>query len=391
MPFFDTLAKVTLIAGTIGLLVGYWNYAKPTLHGIQFEAGMCNYTNLSVAEDEISCSCGKSCTGYYPCLTLNGHFMVNETENSTQTDFNGTFYKDYPALKKKCLIVPSCSRRFDDNSEKIYRYLEEVLFPYVNSTIYPGPYNLSSVTYNTSMLVPCYGKDSLMYFHMKYALWKAVVSLAVPGGVFALGVLITLTCSSSEHKETVLSIIGLPFFIIAAVLVGIAEILSLDDLFRGCFRKIRGCFRNCRSSPATTSTSHRRDVDPNASVGNIDLEVVRGRLRRPSSLESVELEGPRFRPTDRRRSWSASSVEGTIGPANDTFVPFFGGANAPSYDAPTPYGGATAPRYDAPPPNYAASAGGDAAMPPPPSYNDVMTMGPGSGTAAAPSINYGSS
>ena len=27
--------------------------------------------------------------------------MVNETENSTQSDFNGTFYKDYAAVKQK--------------------------------------------------------------------------------------------------------------------------------------------------------------------------------------------------------------------------------------------------------------------------------------------------
>ena len=33
MSFCDSVAKVTLIAGAIGLLVGYWNYAKPTLHG----------------------------------------------------------------------------------------------------------------------------------------------------------------------------------------------------------------------------------------------------------------------------------------------------------------------------------------------------------------------
>lgn len=376
MSFCDSVAKVTLIAGAIGLLVGYWNYAKPTLHGVQFEAGLCNYTNLTVDRDEVSCSCGKSCTGYYPCFTLNGFFMVNETENSTQSDFNGTFYKDYAAVKQKCLIVPSCSRKFDDNSEKIYNYLNEVLFPYVNSTLYPGPSNRSTVIYNQSELVPCYGKDNLMYFDMKYAMWKAIVSLAVPGGVFALGMLITLTCSSREHKESVLSIIGLPFFIIAAILVGIAEILNLDDCFRACFRRLRNC---CKSSPATTTRRHSVGL---ATEG--DTEDFRSQRRHSLPSEAAR-PAVRLRENTGESGYSIGSLESDRTVYNEGFTPF-----APSYQPEAaPYGGATAPRYDAPPPNYSAAAG-DAAMPPP-SYNDVMTGGPGSGTVAAPHYNYSSS
>jgi len=277
--------------------------------------------------------------------------------------------------------VPSCSRRFNDNSEKVYEYLQEVLFPYVNSTLYPGPYNLSTVVYNHSELIPCYGKDHLMYFDMKYALWKAIVSLAVPGGVFLIGILITLTCSSSDHKETVLSIIGLPFFIIAAVLVGIAEILNIDGACRGCFHKLRACFRSCRSpAPREERRNRRRSID-NATV---DMEMSTDRPRRNSLILSSS---PRVRiDTDPSRRWSASSADSVSMPS------FYGGATAPSYQpqgfrlSPNP-----APRFD-PPPNYdAGGAGGGAAPAPPPSYNDVMSgSGPG-GFNTAPSYNYSSS
>ena len=69
----DEFINFLLFASAVGWVCAGFYVAKPNLHGIKFEAGLCTLTSaeaLSEWNDLPTCSCGKSCSEKYPCMTV---------------------------------------------------------------------------------------------------------------------------------------------------------------------------------------------------------------------------------------------------------------------------------------------------------------------------------
>lgn len=69
----DDFLNLFLLGSAIAWIVCGLYVAKPNLHGIKFEEGTCNITSvetIALWQDFPTCSCGKSCTEEYPCLTV---------------------------------------------------------------------------------------------------------------------------------------------------------------------------------------------------------------------------------------------------------------------------------------------------------------------------------
>ena len=204
------------------------------------------------------------------------YFQVEfRAANSTGITFTGALHHDYAAVNEECLVVASpCSRSFEENAEAVFGYFRYTISPLLGEK-YPGGYLMFSsttgkeeISYNSTVRFDCWGHqaDKLVYIEHTFSKQKVILSLAIPGGVCLLGILLVVTLASD--RGAVLSII------------------------RKCFG---GCCPACKRRPTpvrsgvvihiTTSPSseRRRRVSSGiASVGAVEI----GRFR-----EAVEREG----------------------------------------------------------------------------------------------------
>ena len=69
----DELLDILLLGSAVGWIIAGLYVAKPNLHGIKFEEGYCKITSVETVSnwnDLPTCSCGKSCSEAYPCVTV---------------------------------------------------------------------------------------------------------------------------------------------------------------------------------------------------------------------------------------------------------------------------------------------------------------------------------
>ncbi|KAL5261337.1 hypothetical protein ACHWQZ_G007137 [Mnemiopsis leidyi] len=331
--------------------------------GVKFEEGTCRILSSEqrpLWDDLPTCSCGKNCNEEYPCLTVQAYFVQDGA-----VEYTGTIHENYYALNAECLHVPHCNSNFQVNADNVYNYFQKNIVPLVDyDTRYPflQGYNTTKVFYSTNFTFSCWGYDGDIYIDHSYSMQNVYLSLLIPSGAILLGLFITGTMGSNEHRSCVADIMFLPLIFVA----GIIE--AMEDCF-DCGRPKCDCFKR------TT-----RDSGNNGSTMNIDRSYMGSeRIRRSLSANtfgSIDLGSLDLRPR----------ISNVDEPSHSSVLPPYGGSSGdtgfPSSTAPPSYNnlhnmynGYDASCYPSSPivtgPTDSSLYNTDS-MPPPPSYDDVV-------------------